>query len=174
MADQDQERQAAQASGQHNSVLDKQAQGGGGDHGGRQGFTPGDGGQYRSDEQLQGENQSGRPGGALGGESSGDVGRGALQGGQGATQQTFAQQGESDQQRFGLTTDQIGLNQQSYGQNVEQDTSGGLGGQEARLASAGSSAMLGEGPAQSSGQPSSPTTGGPDLSKGLADKNKGL
>ena len=173
MADQDQERKATEASaGQHNSVLDKQAQGGaGGDHGGRQGFTPGDGGQYRSDQQLQGESQSGRPGG---GDSGGDVGRGALQGGQGATQQTFAQQGESDQQRFGLTSDQIGLNQQSYGQNVEQDTSGGLGPQEARLASAGSSAMLGEGPAQSSGQPSSPTTGGPDLSKGLADKNKGV
>lgn len=159
MADHDHDKKDAQQTGApQNSVLQQQAQGETG--AGGQGFSGVAGSQYRSPEQVQGQSQSGAPG------------RGAFQGGQGATQQTFAQQGETDQQRFGATSDQIGLNQQSYGQNVEQDTSGGLGGQQAKLAAAGSSEMLGEGPAQSAGQPASPTTGGPDLSKGLTDTNK--
>lgn len=167
MADQDQERTAAQAkAGQHNTVLDQQAQGHAGAGAPAQGFSGEVGGNStRSPEQLQGESQ--------GGLEAGDVGRGASQGGQGASQQTFAQQGEADQQRYGLTSDQIGLNQQSYGQNVQQDTTGGQGSGEAHLAASGSSNMLGEGPAQSASQPASPATGGPDFSKGLTDQNKG-
>lgn len=69
--------------------------------------------------------------------------------------------------------DQIGQNMQSYGQSVEQDTTGEQGAQEADLASTGSSGVLGKGPGQTAGQPASPTTGGPDLSKGLVDDNKG-
>lgn len=163
MSEDDKMRQAQ--AGQHNATLLNQAEG---DtrHAGQQGFSGNVAGEStRSPEQMQGQSQSGA-------EGHGDVGRGAFQGGQGASQQTFAQQGEADQQRFGLTSDQIGQNQQSYGQSVEQDTTGGQGAGEAHLASAGSSGVLGEGPGQSQGQPASPTTGGPSFAGGLRDTNK--
>ena len=66
----------------------------------------------------------------------------------------------------------LGQNQQSYGQSTEHDTTGGLGKGQANLGAQGQSGHLGPGPSSSQGS-ASPATGGPDLSKGLSDQNRG-
>ena len=101
--------------------------------------------------------------GEAGGQTQGSTG------GQGV-QQGFAEQGEGGQ-GFGATTDQLGENRQSYGTGTRHDASGGQGPQTVSQGAQGQTGVLGAGPSQSQGQPASPTTGGPDLSQGLHDRN---
>lgn len=101
--------------------------------------------------------------------AQGESAQGAPMPGQQDPQTGLGQPGAAQQS----SGDPIGQNMQSYGQSVDQDAASGQGAQEAQLASAGSSGVLGKGPGQTTDQPASPTTGGPDLSKGLVDSNKG-
>ena len=100
---------------------------------------------------------------------------GVDQGSQLSGQQTIGQQGVSTQagaqQGFGAPADQLGENKQTYGGSSRQDTSGGQGPQQANLDARGQTGVIGAGPAQSQGQPSSAATGGPNLSEGLQDQN---
>ena len=145
----------------NNSVLGQQAQGDAGkkdaDAATQANFTEG------AQGQAQGQTEQDAPMG---------VGQGSFQatGDQGA-QQSFAQQGEVDQQRMGATSDQLGQNRQGYGGSTKQDTSGGMGTQQAIQGAQGQTGVLGPQPGQSQGQPGSPTTGGPSLAQGLTDNN---
>jgi hypothetical protein len=145
----------------NNSVLGQQAQG----DAGKKDADPTT--QANFTEAAQGQAQGGTEQNAPMG-----VGQGAFQGtGDQGAQQSFAQQGEVDQQRMGATSDQLGQNRQGYGGSTKQDTSGGMGTQQAIQGAQGQTGVLGPQPGQSQGQPGSPTTGGPNLAQGLTDNN---
>ena len=105
----------------------------------------------------------------------GQTGQGPQTSGQGTQQQGFAQQGEGQpaegQQGLGAATDQLGENKQTYGASSRQDATFGQGPQQANLDARGQTGVIGAGPAQTEGQPSSAATGGPNLSEGLRDQN---
>ena len=146
----------------NNSVLGQQAQGDAGKKD-ADATTQANLDQGQTQEQAQGQTEQDAPMG---------VGQGAFQGmGDQGAQQSFAQQGEVDQQRMGATSDQLGQNRQGYGGSTKQDTSGGMGTQQAIQGAQGQTGVLGAQPGQSQGQPASPTTGGPSLAQGLTDNN---
>ena len=156
---------------EHNSVLTNQAEG----HTG--GATPKDAEQKIQPTPTTAQTQGGFTG-DVSGQSTAQQAQNQGQGFAGQTQMSGepnqqVHQGQQSSAQHVPGGDPIGQNNQSYGQSAEQDTTGGQGAQEAHLASTGSSGVLGEGPGQTLGQPGSPTTGGPDLSKGLVDHNKG-
>jgi hypothetical protein len=149
---------------ENNSVLGQQAQGDAGkkdaDATTQANFTQG---AEAQGAQAQGQTEQNAPMG---------VGQGSFQGaGDLGAQQSFAQQGEVDQQRMGATSDQLGQNRQGYGGSTKQDTSGGMGTQQAIQGAQGQTGVLGPQPGQAQGQPASPTTGGPSLAQGLTDNN---
>lgn len=75
----------------------------------------------------------------------------------------------------------LGQNQQGYGQSPdldpqpagEADTAGRDAGHQSSTGVGARPGTLGPSPAGGASQPASPTTGGPDLSKGLTDNNRG-
>ena len=147
---------------ENNSVLGQQAQG--------------DAGKKNADGTTQanftqGQTQGGQPQGQTEQNASMGVGQGSFQASDTGAQQTFAQQGEVDQQRMGATSDQLGQNRQGYGGSTRQDATGGLGDQQVVQGAQGQTGVLGPQPGQSQGQPGSPTTGGPSLAQGLSDNN---